>query len=63
MLIVQYPMYFSGPPGNINKQCSTPLALCAVESTNTTKVHAFLALLLSSKYYKTNAYRTMFTSW
>ena len=45
MLIVQYPMQFSGPPGSISNPYSAPLC-----STNTTR-GAFYAFLLPSRHY------------
>ena len=51
ILIVQYLMQFSGPPRNIGNSCSAPLCAGNVGSTDTTRVHAFHALLLSSKHY------------
>ena len=52
MLIVQYPMQFSGPPRSNSNPCSAPLiAQANGGSTNTTRVHAFNAVLLPSKHF------------
>ena len=48
MLIVQYPMQFSGPPIEI---LATRVQANG-GSINTVRVHAFYALLLPSKHYK-----------
>ena len=47
MLIVQYPMQFSGPLSNISNR----FAQANGGSTNTTRVLAFHALLLPSEHY------------
>ena len=49
MLIVQYPMQFSGPPGSIiNLYVQHRLPRANGGSNNMTRVHAFHALLLPS---------------
>ena len=57
MLIVQHPMQFSGPPRNIsNLYVRHYFAQTNGGSTNTTRVHAFYALLLHSKHYQIMPY-------
>ena len=42
LLIVQYPMQFSGPPRNISNPSSAPLSQVNCGSTYTIMVHALL---------------------
>ena len=51
MLIVQYPMQFSRPPKMSATYDQHRFAKANGGSTNTTRVHAFHALLLPSKHY------------